>query len=90
MITISIELLSSFSLSDLCNLIIAFCEIITLLILIIGNKRKKVETLPSKPDLVAASKVVLVYYVKFLSHKSSCTSFRFPVSYISHRVLNNL
>ena len=43
MITISIELLSSFSLSDICDVIIALCDIITLLILIIRNKRKKVE-----------------------------------------------
>ena len=43
MITISIELLSSFSLSDICDVITVLCEIITLLILIIGNKRKKVE-----------------------------------------------
>jgi hypothetical protein len=40
MITISIELLSSFSLSDICDVITAFCEIITLLILIIRNKKK--------------------------------------------------
>jgi hypothetical protein len=40
MITISIELLSSFSLSDICDVITVFCEIITLLILIIRNKRK--------------------------------------------------
>ena len=43
MITISIELLSSFSLSDICDVIVAVCDIITLLILIIGYKRKKVE-----------------------------------------------
>ena len=47
MITISIELLSSFSLSDICDVITVFCEIITLLILIIGNKRKKVDS----PDM---------------------------------------
>ena len=40
MITISIELLSSFSLSDICDVITVLCEIITLLILIIGYKRK--------------------------------------------------
>ncbi len=40
MITISIELLSSFSLSDICDVIVAVCDIITLLILIIGYKRK--------------------------------------------------
>ena len=40
MITISIELLSSFSLSDICDIIVAVCDIITLLILIIGYKRK--------------------------------------------------
>ncbi len=44
MITITIELLSSFSLSDICDVITVLCEIITLLILIIGNKRKKVDT----------------------------------------------
>ena len=49
MITISIELLSSFSLSDICDVIIALCEIITLLILIIRNKRKKTEYGPQKP-----------------------------------------
>ena len=43
MITISIELLSSFSLSDICDIITVLCEIIILLILIIRNKRKKVE-----------------------------------------------
>jgi hypothetical protein len=47
MITISIELLSSFSLSDICDVITVLCEIITLLILIIRNKRKKVDT----PDM---------------------------------------
>ena len=49
MITISIELLSSFSLSDICDVITVLCEIITLLILIIGNKRKKTEYGPQKP-----------------------------------------
>ncbi len=44
MITISVELLSSFSLSDICDLIIAVCDIITLLILIIGYKRKSAVT----------------------------------------------
>ena len=47
MITISIELLSSFSLSDIWDVIVAVCDIITLLILIIRNKRKKVDT----PDM---------------------------------------
>ena len=47
MITIFIELLSSFSLSDICDVIVAVCDIITLLILIIRNKRKKVDT----PDM---------------------------------------
>ena len=47
MITITIELLSSFSLSDICDIITVLCEIITLLILIIGNKRKKVDS----PDM---------------------------------------
>ena len=49
MLTISIELLTSFSLSDLCDVITCMCELITVLILIIDFKRKKTEPRPQKP-----------------------------------------
>jgi hypothetical protein len=48
MITISIELLSSFSLDTLFQFISTFCDVLTVFILIIDYKRKKVVTLPKQ------------------------------------------
>lgn len=49
MLTISIELMTSFSFSDVCNLITCICDLITVSILIIDFKRKKTEYRRTKP-----------------------------------------
>lgn len=49
MITIYIELLTSFSISNVCIVFTCICDIITVVLLIIDFKRKKTESRPQKP-----------------------------------------